>query len=97
MANPPPRALRSGLSNQVFPGSRIRLNRRGHTMINTMSQEIAPSQSMRDMIWIPGGSFHMGSERFYPEERPVREVTVAVRQLRRRKGVCDTRRTRTER
>ena len=29
-----------------------------------------------DMTWIPGGSFLMGSEDFYPEERPVREVTV---------------------
>ena len=29
-----------------------------------------------DMIWIPGGTFRMGSEDFYPEERPVHEVTV---------------------
>ena len=29
------------------------------------------------MLWIPGGTFRMGSERFYPEERPVHEVTVA--------------------
>jgi formylglycine-generating enzyme len=29
-----------------------------------------------DMVAIPGGSFRMGSERFYPEERPVREVAV---------------------
>ena len=28
------------------------------------------------MTWIPGGSFAMGSEDFYPEERPVREVAV---------------------
>ena len=28
------------------------------------------------MRWIAGGSFGMGDERFYPEERPVREVTV---------------------
>jgi len=26
--------------------------------------------------WIPGGSFTMGDNRFYPEERPVREVAV---------------------
>src|SRR3954462_14875294 len=26
------------------------------------------------MTWIPGGSFLMGSEDFYPEERPVRSV-----------------------
>jgi sulfatase modifying factor 1 len=28
------------------------------------------------MTWIPGGEFLMGSEEFYPEERPVRRVTV---------------------
>src|SRR5579864_8139345 len=28
------------------------------------------------MTWIPGGTFRMGSEDFYPEERPVHEVTV---------------------
>jgi formylglycine-generating enzyme len=28
------------------------------------------------MLWIPGGTFRMGSEDFYPEERPVHEVTV---------------------
>ena len=29
-----------------------------------------------DMVWVPGGTFSMGSEDFYPEERPVHEVTV---------------------
>jgi formylglycine-generating enzyme len=29
-----------------------------------------------DMIWIPGGTFRMGSEDFYPEEGPVHEVSV---------------------
>jgi sulfatase modifying factor 1 len=28
------------------------------------------------MVWIPGGEFSMGSEDFYPEERPVRRVAV---------------------
>jgi sulfatase modifying factor 1 len=28
------------------------------------------------MIWIPGGDFLMGSEKFYPEEAPVRNVRV---------------------
>jgi formylglycine-generating enzyme len=28
------------------------------------------------MVWIPGGTFRMGSNDFYPEERPVREVRV---------------------
>ena len=28
------------------------------------------------MVWIPGGTFGMGSEDFYPEERPVHQVSV---------------------
>jgi hypothetical protein len=28
------------------------------------------------MRWIPGGTFLMGSEDFYPEERPVHRVAV---------------------
>jgi len=30
----------------------------------------------RDMVWIPGGTFRMGSADFYPEERPVHDVSV---------------------
>ncbi|HEY8429408.1 MAG TPA: formylglycine-generating enzyme family protein [Sandaracinaceae bacterium] len=29
-----------------------------------------------DMVWIPGSTFRMGSDRHYPEERPVHRVTV---------------------
>ncbi len=29
-----------------------------------------------EVVWIEGGSFRMGDERFYPEERPVHEVDV---------------------
>ena len=32
--------------------------------------------SLKNMVEVPGGAFHMGSDRFYPEERPVREVVV---------------------
>jgi formylglycine-generating enzyme len=28
------------------------------------------------MVWVPGGEFAMGSEDFYPEERPVRRLSV---------------------
>ncbi len=30
-----------------------------------------------DMVWIPGGTFRMGSGKHYPEERPVHKVTVS--------------------
>jgi formylglycine-generating enzyme required for sulfatase activity len=32
---------------------------------------------LKNMVELPGGAFRMGSEDFYPEERPVREVKVA--------------------
>jgi formylglycine-generating enzyme len=31
---------------------------------------------VKNMVELPGGTFRMGCERFYPEERPVREVSV---------------------
>ena len=34
------------------------------------------SQPAANMVWIAGGTFRMGSDDFYPEERPVHEVTV---------------------
>jgi formylglycine-generating enzyme len=33
-------------------------------------------QTYKNMTWVPGGGFHMGSADFYPEERPVRQVEV---------------------
>lgn len=41
-----------------------------------MPEKIAQIESPSGMQWIPGGSFRMGSAEFYPEERPVHEVTV---------------------
>lgn len=32
---------------------------------------------LEHMIWVPGGSFLMGSNNFYPEERPLHQETVA--------------------
>ena len=31
---------------------------------------------LENMVELPGGAFRMGSDRFYPEERPVRDVSV---------------------
>src|ERR1044071_5829014 len=39
------------------------------------SIDIAPSQT-EAMIWIPGGTFLMGSDDHYPEEAPAHRVTV---------------------
>jgi formylglycine-generating enzyme required for sulfatase activity len=41
-----------------------------------MTTSVPRSAPAKDMIWIPGGTFQMGSEAFYPEERPVHTVTV---------------------
>jgi formylglycine-generating enzyme required for sulfatase activity len=36
----------------------------------------AETETGKSMAWVPGGEFLMGSEDFYPEERPVRRVAV---------------------
>ena len=40
------------------------------------AQNAHPMVDAPDAVWIAGGSFAMGSDDFYPEERPVRRVTV---------------------
>ena len=44
------------------------------TKININEQPGLPPYS--DMVWIPGGTFNMGSEDYYPEEAPVHKVSV---------------------
>jgi sulfatase modifying factor 1 len=34
------------------------------------------TEARGDMVWLEGGAYAMGAERFYPEERPVRRVSV---------------------
>jgi formylglycine-generating enzyme required for sulfatase activity len=41
-----------------------------------MLPDRAPSPPGAEMMWIPGGTFRMGSEDFYPDESPVHEVSV---------------------
>ena len=42
-------------------------------MLDLAAPDAPPAENLR---WIPGGTFQMGSEDFYPEERPIRSVTV---------------------
>jgi formylglycine-generating enzyme required for sulfatase activity len=41
------------------------------------TQHPAPSTSTKDMVWIPGGVFRMGSDDHYPEEAPAHAAEVA--------------------
>ena len=49
-----------------------------YTMATNVPVAINPMHESpnAEMVWIPGGTFRMGSANFYPEERPVHEVTV---------------------
>lgn len=40
------------------------------------AQTAPPGPAPEGMVWIPGGTFRMGSEEGLPDERPVHEVTV---------------------
>jgi formylglycine-generating enzyme required for sulfatase activity len=41
-----------------------------------MSSSVGSSPVLKNMVELPSGTVRMGSDRFYPEERPVREVPV---------------------
>ena len=44
--------------------------------LETAPRETLAPAAVPGMRWIPGGTFAMGSEHFYPEERPVHHATV---------------------
>src|SRR5215831_18288860 len=49
----------------------------GDSVVGELRSQITPSESPRsDMVWIPGGTFRMGSDEHYAEEAPVHRVTV---------------------
>jgi sulfatase modifying factor 1 len=45
-------------------------------MMKAMTREMGTGADLSGMRHLPGGTFTMGSERFYPEERPLRRVRV---------------------
>jgi sulfatase modifying factor 1 len=48
-----------------------------HDLAEALPRVSPPSSPPnKDMVWIPGGTFHMGSDRHYPEEAPAHNVTV---------------------
>jgi sulfatase modifying factor 1 len=47
----------------------------GHSAAG-LSLEAPGNPPFPDMVWIPGGQFHMGSDKHYPEERPVHRASV---------------------
>src|SRR5215469_7742277 len=52
-------------------------DRKRSAMVNVRPSINRSSDAVHtDMVWIPGGTFRMGSEEFYVEERPVHEVAV---------------------
>src|SRR5262249_6881290 len=56
--------------------SRSRSPRRARKSPHMTEIEAPRLRPTKNMVWIPGGEFLMGSEQFYPEERPVRHVSV---------------------
>ena len=46
-------------------------------MTNVAAKHLAGPVPAGEMVWIPGGSFRMGSDRHYPEEAPARNVEVS--------------------
>lgn len=60
----------------VAPESAAALGRDGRDTVTQATPGTQESQSGPDMVWIPGGTFTMGSDRHYPEEAPAHRVAV---------------------
>jgi formylglycine-generating enzyme len=58
------------------PPPRLNLGRTRESRHDRASS-VAVATETEGMRWVPGGTFAMGSEDFYPEERPVRRAEVA--------------------
>src|SRR5436309_16061826 len=43
---------------------------------HVVGRAVQASTLLKNMVEVRGGQFRMGSDRFYPEERPVRDVSV---------------------
>jgi formylglycine-generating enzyme required for sulfatase activity len=51
---------------------------RDNQAVSTVKAPALPKRSIGDeMVWIPGGTFAMGSDRHYPEEAPAHQVHVS--------------------
>jgi sulfatase modifying factor 1 len=46
-------------------------------MADADPRQTPDAASFPDMVWIPGGTFRMGSDKHYLEERPTHRVTFA--------------------
>src|SRR5216683_1543969 len=47
-----------------------------HTGTHEVTNQSDQPRQLEGMVWIPGGTFLMGSDHHYPEEAPVHEVSV---------------------
>src|SRR4051812_5055254 len=71
-SSPPPASPKQEAPNPSDPGLRL-----CEAYAGRPAKAANDEQDHAGMIFVPGGSFSMGSGKFYPEERPVRRVTVS--------------------
>ena len=88
------------------------MNNGGRVYMSELAEQLGTAPGAppdENMVWVPGGTFQMGSDRHYPEEAPAHSVTVdgfwmdrftvtndAIPSLCRRHPLCDRGRTTTE-